>query len=743
MRTALTKLLLTTVVAAVLAAVVAAPASAQSNPEQGPGGPILVVGNGGFARYYAEILRGEGLNEFTVADTGSLNAGTLAGYTSVVLGESALDGGQVAALSGWVAAGGNLVAMRPDPQLAGLLGLSPAGGTLSDRYIGVNTSAPPGTGITGSTMQFHGAADNYALNGATEVARLYSSATAATSNPAVTLRSVGGAGGQAAAFTYDLAQSVVETRQGNRDWAGQERDGEQPPIIRSDDMFFPDFVDLNKVQIPSADEQQRLLANLLTHMNTDRMPLPRFWYLPRGEKAAVVMTGDDHASADGTARHFNAFRDASDANCSVVDWQCIRGTSYIYDSTPISNATANAYEAEGFEIALAPQHGLLELHRRIDPSGLDQPARRVHLPLPEPRPADHQSHALHRLERLGQRGHGRSSRTACASTRTTTTGPAGWVQNRPGMFTGSGMPQRFATTGGALIDVYQATTQLTDESEISYGTHISTLIGNAQGPQGFYGVFTANIHTDRTEGPALEIIEVAKANNVPVVTAKQMLDWVDGRNNSSFGGVGFQGNRLTFNLQRAAGANGLEAMVPMAGPTGGLNGLSRGGAAVNYEVRNVKGVAYAVFNAEAGAYLATYGTEPPATPPPAGGGGTGGGSTGGGSTGGGSTGGGSTGGGSGSTGGGRLDDDPGRRPHRASRRDQPDTDPRRAARAGFAQAQVPARREPLQGHAVAPGRASHSRSQDRDDPRRQVVAASASGSTARRAASSRAPGRCV
>ena len=84
MRTALPKLLLTTVVAAVLAAVVAAPASAQS-PEQGPGGPILVVSDGGFARYYAEILRGEGLNEFTVADSGSLNAGTLAGYTSVVL----------------------------------------------------------------------------------------------------------------------------------------------------------------------------------------------------------------------------------------------------------------------------------------------------------------------------------------------------------------------------------------------------------------------------------------------------------------------------------------------------------------------------------------------------------------------------------------------------------------------------------------------------------------------------------
>src|SRR5205823_14516568 len=42
--------------------------------------------------------------------------------------------------------------------------------------------------------------------------------------------------------------------------------------------------------------------------------------------------------------------------------------------------------------------------------------------------------------------------------------PGAWVQDRPGMFTGSGFPMRFTNTAGAMIDVYQATTQLTDES---------------------------------------------------------------------------------------------------------------------------------------------------------------------------------------------------------------------------------------------------------------------------------------
>ena len=140
---------------------------------------------------------------------------------------------------------------------------------------------------------------------------------------------MGTAGGQAAAFTYDLARSVVGTRQGNIAWAGQERDGQTEPI-RSDDLFFPDWLDFSKVAIPQADEQQRLLANLITQMNLDRTPLPRFWYLPRGEKAAVVLTGDDHGNG-GTAGQFDTLqgRRARPA-ARWRDWQCVRSTSYVY-----------------------------------------------------------------------------------------------------------------------------------------------------------------------------------------------------------------------------------------------------------------------------------------------------------------------------------------------------------------------------------------------------------------------------
>ena len=91
------------------------------------------------------------------------------------------------------------------------------------------------------------------------------------------------------------------TRQGNPAWAGQERDGDAGNVIRSDDMYFggaqADWVDLNKVAIPQADEQQRLLANLIEVVTGDAMPMPRFWYFPGVNKAVVV--ADRRRSRDG------------------------------------------------------------------------------------------------------------------------------------------------------------------------------------------------------------------------------------------------------------------------------------------------------------------------------------------------------------------------------------------------------------------------------------------------------------
>ena len=112
--------------------------------------------------------------------------------------------------------------------------------------------------------------------------------------------------------------------------------------------------------------------------------------------------------------------------------------------------------------------------------------------------------------------------------------PGSWIQNRPGFMTGSGMPMRFADTDGSMIDIYQAMTQMTDESDQAYPFTPNTLLDNALGPHGYYGAFTANMHTDSATIPQNDaLIASAKARGVPIVSGKQMLDWIDGRNGSS------------------------------------------------------------------------------------------------------------------------------------------------------------------------------------------------------------------
>ena len=76
-----------------------------------------------FTGYIGEILRAEGYS-FAQLQASLMSPAVLDYFDVVVLGEVPLTAAQVTILTNWVAAGGNLIAMRPDKQLGGLLGLS-------------------------------------------------------------------------------------------------------------------------------------------------------------------------------------------------------------------------------------------------------------------------------------------------------------------------------------------------------------------------------------------------------------------------------------------------------------------------------------------------------------------------------------------------------------------------------------------------------------------------------------------
>jgi Domain of unknown function (DUF4082)/Bacterial Ig-like domain/Bacterial Ig domain/PA14 domain/Secretion system C-terminal sorting domain len=581
-------------------------------PTEGTGGPILIISNASnpFSRYAVEILRAEGLNEFDAIDITAITPSLLTSYDVIILGSMPLSPTDVSMFSDWVNNGGTLITFKPDSSLATLAGLTPLGTTLSDKYILINNSGP-GKGIVNQTIQFHGTADLYSLSGAQRIAALYSSAVDSTVYPAVSFKKTGITGGGVYSFAYDLARSIVYTRQGNPAWAGQSRDGQSGPI-RSNNLFFPDWIDFTKIAIPQADEQQRLLANIILQANMHRKPLPKFWMLPRKLKAVIVMTGDDHGNG-GTVGRFNQYLSYGNNTVQdVLDWRSIRGTSYIYtstnNSTTLTNAQAASFESQGFEISthINTNCDNWSSQQDLDNNFFTPQLNEFAIKWPSvSAPTTNRTHCIAWSDWASQ-----AKVQASKGIRLDANyyyWPESWMANKPGMFTGSGMPMRFADTNGALIDCYQMPTQMTDETNMNYTAFTSSLLDKALGPEGYYGIFCANMHTDAgTSAGSDAIIAAAQSRQVPVISARQMLNWLDGRNGSHFDSLNWNGTQLAFNITTASGAYKLQAMLPVYTQKGQLTGINFNGTPVNYSMDLIKGMNYAFFDALNGKYTASY-----------------------------------------------------------------------------------------------------------------------------------------
>jgi FlgD Ig-like domain len=579
-----------------------------------PGGPILVVTNPAdpFTRYSIEILRTEGFAAFDTVALADLTPEILATHDVTLLGAMAVDDPQTAMLSDWVSSGGALIAMRPDPRLGELCGLHRLGGTVAERYVQVVTNGGPGSGIEGSPMQFHGGADVWTLDGATLVASLQFWPGALTPWVAVSERQVGAHGGVAIAFAYDLARSVIETRQGNPAWAGEERDGLPPR--RSDDLFVgasdtdpePDWVDRGRVPIPQADMQQRLLANLIETAALHREPLPRFWYFPAGARAVVMMTGDDHAHG-GTVGRFDLERAVSPAGCSAPDWECVRSSSYVYPGTPISDAEADSATADGFEIALHLNTLCQDFPTAawLDSTlGAQLGALAGQLPA-LPAPSTNRTHCVTWSDWVSEARveavHG--IRLDC----TYYYWPNSFVANQPGYFTGSGIPMRFADLDGSTVDVFQAPTQIPDESQMDVPLHIGTLLDAALGPQAYYGAVVANMHTDSVvHNGWASIVAAAQLRHVPVVSGRQLLVWLDARERSTWRNLAWSGDSLQFDVIADPAARHLTVLLPAQAAAGPLVSLAVDGTPVGFATTVVNGISYARFECVGGHVIASY-----------------------------------------------------------------------------------------------------------------------------------------
>ncbi|MGO4832809.1 hypothetical protein AB4144_11025, partial [Rhizobiaceae sp. 2RAB30] len=183
--------------------------------------------------------------------------------------------------------------------------------------------------------------------------------------------------------------------------------------------------------------------------------------------------------------------------------------------------------------------------------------------------------------------------------------PPAWIAGQPGFMTGSAMPMPFVSEDGLVLDVYQAATQLVNENGVPHRQGALDMLRKALGPEEFYGALVT--HYDFSDDYADVLIEVATEHEVALISAEQMLSWVEGRNNSHFADAGWEDGRLSFTTHIAQGAENADIMLPLFSDAGALDEVRCGGKAVPLTVQVLKGLSYASFAARTGTCTATYG----------------------------------------------------------------------------------------------------------------------------------------
>jgi hypothetical protein len=583
--------------------------------------PILVITNSAapnrFGSYFAEILRAEGLNEFTTADLGTVDVTVLASAPLVVLAETPLTPSQASLFSNYVAGGGRLVAIRPDPQLANVLGIIPQGSSLTNGYLSIEQSNPVGAGLTATTLPLKGSADRYTLvGGAATVATLYSNQTTATTFPAVVRY------GRTATWAFDLARSVAYTRQGDPAFAGLDRDGLAP--LRTNDVFF-NTIDKDRVNLPHADIQMRLFSRMITDLLADAMPLPRLWYFPGTVRTLVVLTLDSHANPQSWF----------DQEIASIEARGGRASIYIFNGSSPSPASVATWRARGHEVGMHPaafQNGwtldqaYLANQNYFTNGGYGTPSTTTR---------------NHQIEWQGWVDAAKVARNYGIGLDTSfyTWGPSVTYTDghqAHGYINGSGLPMRFIDQSGVIVPVYQQVTSIIDEQLLvsDYSEHLSTaqalavshqLIDDSQA--GGYSAITTQFHVDyfafgQVQPWAEGTMDYANSLGLPMWPAERWLNYTTARAATTISDVVWVSGskQLRFTASVPSGGPAQSLTVPSSYGGAALTGVTVNGAAVAATSQSINGRAYSFFVVApvsgGAAVVATYGNAPPDTTPP-------------------------------------------------------------------------------------------------------------------------------
>ncbi len=558
--------------------------------------PILVVYNSAypnnkFGRFLGEIMKAEGFHYYATEEVANLTPPLLANYDSIVLAETSLTPTQAAMLSQYVFGGGNLIAMRPDPQLSSTMGLGLANGVLVDGYIAIQTNSPYGQGFPSDSLQLHTNADLYSNNTAQILALLYSNASIATGYPAITLNQYGN--GKAVAFTYDLASSVVYLRQGNSNQVDVDADGDG--VVRIMDIYY-NWINLDKMPLPQADLQQRFFARLLEKLNATKKPLPRLWYFPNAKNTALVLTSDAHGNPD--SYYANLITGLNVHNATT--------TFYLAQASQPSAANVINWKTQGFTFSTHPYEETNSLSVGYD--NVDAWFNTIH------GPRTTRTVRIHRVKWQGWTDAAVIGASRGYLMDYTPYRYGSWLKKADnswarGYMTGSGLPMKYINISGQIIDYFGQYTEIVDE-QIAYGpeglndaeAYLVTQQAIDASENGNYQAVVFQMHVDNNglfqwQGNA---IGYARGLSVPVLNGESWLNFVEARYNSSIDKFSWNGTQLNFTVNIPATQTGQTIMLPLRSGTTNLTNITVNTTPAAYTVKTVNGEQYAFIILPAG-----------------------------------------------------------------------------------------------------------------------------------------------
>lgn len=579
---------------------------------------ILVAGKSAFGDYTSEILKAEGFNEL---DTGSLkllsSLESLKKFDIVILPAVELTAKEKDVITSYVKQGGNLIAFLPDEKLNPVFGLkNREEGLLTHPYISIDSSSPQGRGLIAQTLQVHGVAQKRGLAGGRIIASFYSDAFTATGLPATVVNDYGA--GHAIAFLYNLPENIALTRQGNYRFAGQEKDGIKG--IRAMDMFASKWVDTSKNTLNQADEQMRLLSHCIEFMSRYQKPLPRLWYFPDTLRCLVTLTNDGEFSDEKDFEPQFKDVEAKGANMALYILTTDKVTKKATDlwqqhNHEISGHPDATWQAEqptwvGMNAAIGTK--LAELKNRYAITGM-------------------RSIVNHWFVWCGNDAEGKADFTAQAkievsfnigmdinyahydnnSTQPRFLGPAGLNQ---GNYTGSGLPLKFVSIDGSVIDIYQHLNNVYDQQYMEHKDQegffeaFKGLVDRSIQDE-VYSYVCIKAHNDEyffSRKPLTEMLDYARQHNIPVWTPVQLLNFLEARDEARFTDIKWtDGKHLSFNMRSALKHNNsLACMIPYTFNRLKIQDITVNGIGQSFLVKKVKGFDYAFFTVSAGAVYA-------------------------------------------------------------------------------------------------------------------------------------------